>query len=107
MLSGAWCSLRDCFVLFYLMKHRPTSRVSGRVSDRKAGEMKEHRRTPILASGNAPRWPDPGFGHNVHNNPVRHGLVEQATDWSGPAPDSNAGVGPVPMAMGPLPRLDG
>jgi len=43
----------------------------------------------------------------IHNNPVRRGPVEKATDWVWSSARFYAGMRPVPMAMDPLPRLDG
>jgi putative transposase len=43
----------------------------------------------------------------IHNNPVRRGLVEKATDWVWSSARFYAGMRPVPMAMDPLPRLNG
>jgi len=43
----------------------------------------------------------------IHNNPVRRGLVEKATDWVWSSARFYAGMRPVPMVMDPLPGLDG
>ncbi len=43
----------------------------------------------------------------IHNNPVRRGLVEKATDWVWSSARFYAGMRPVPIAMDPLPRLHG
>jgi REP-associated tyrosine transposase len=42
----------------------------------------------------------------IHNNPVRRGLVETATDWVWSSARFYAGVRPVPIEMDPLPLLD-
>ena len=43
----------------------------------------------------------------IHNNPVRRGLVEHATDWIWSSARFYAGIRPVPIEMDPLPSLDG
>jgi len=43
----------------------------------------------------------------IHNNPVRRGLVEKATDWIWSSARFYAGIRPVPMEMDPLPSLEG
>ncbi len=43
----------------------------------------------------------------IHNNPVRRGLVEKATDWVWSSARFHAGMRPVPIEMDPLPSLDG
>jgi putative transposase len=43
----------------------------------------------------------------VHQNPVRRGLVERATDWTWSSARFYDGLGDVPIAMDPLPVLDG
>ncbi|MCI0379922.1 MAG: transposase [Gemmataceae bacterium] len=42
----------------------------------------------------------------IHNNPVRRGLVEKATDWVWSSARFYAGIRPVPIEMDPLPSLD-
>ncbi|MCI0381119.1 MAG: transposase [Gemmataceae bacterium] len=42
----------------------------------------------------------------IHNNPVRRGLVEKATDWVWSSARFFAGIRPVPIEMDPLPCLD-
>ena len=43
----------------------------------------------------------------IHNNPVRRGLVEKATDWVWSSARCYAGTLPVPIKMDFLPILDG
>lgn len=43
----------------------------------------------------------------VHNNPVRRGLVEKATDWIWSSARFYAGIRPVPIEMDPVPWLAG
>ena len=43
----------------------------------------------------------------IHNNPVRRGLVEKATDWIWSSARFWAGERQVPLLMDPLPSLDG
>ena len=43
----------------------------------------------------------------IHNNPVRRGLVEKATDWVWSSARFYAGMRPVPIEMDFLPTLDG
>jgi putative transposase len=43
----------------------------------------------------------------IHNNPVRRGLVQQATDWKWSSARFYAGLPDVPIEMDPLPVLDG
>jgi len=43
----------------------------------------------------------------IHQNPVRRGLVEKATDWVWSCARFYAGMRPVPIDMDPLPSLDG
>jgi putative transposase len=43
----------------------------------------------------------------IHNNPVRRGLVDKATDWVWSSARFYAGIVPVPTRMDPLPSLDG
>jgi putative transposase len=42
----------------------------------------------------------------IHNNPVRRGLVEKATDWVWSSARFYAGETRVPIRMDPLPTLD-
>ncbi len=42
----------------------------------------------------------------IHQNPVRRGLVERATDWIWSSARFYTGVSDVPIAMDPLPVLD-
>jgi putative transposase len=43
----------------------------------------------------------------IHNNPVRRGLVDKATDWLWSSARFYAGMRPVPIEMDPLPNLNG
>jgi putative transposase len=43
----------------------------------------------------------------IHNNPVRRGLVEKATDWVWSSARYYAGYANVPIKMDPMPSLDG
>jgi hypothetical protein len=43
----------------------------------------------------------------IHNNPVRRGLVERATDWVWSSARFYAGETAVPIRMDALPPLDG
>jgi putative transposase len=43
----------------------------------------------------------------IHNNPVRRGLVSKPTDWPWSSARWHAGYHDVPLAMDPLPILDG
>lgn len=43
----------------------------------------------------------------IHNNPVRRGLVEKATDWIWSSARFYAGMKPCPIDMDALPRLNG
>ena len=43
----------------------------------------------------------------IHNNPVRRGLVEQATDWPWSSARFYAGMRGVELSMDPPPPLDG